>query len=146
MSDGMRGSEGVGVEASKEIKEDRGKKKASYNWAGDRLSGGKEKCGSMWKMSITLMNYLRLEIPRPSGGLSAALWSERGWGGWMEGAMSALYPILHPCHRSPNPQRCAADGGLIGGPFRKRAIFGTARCLHMSREAIYIVCVWECTE
>lgn len=40
---------------------------------------------------------------------------KRGWGGWMEGAMSALYPILHPCHTSPNPQCCAADGGLIGG-------------------------------
>lgn len=37
------------------------------------LCGRKERCGSMCEMSVTLMNYLRLEIPQPSRGLSAAL-------------------------------------------------------------------------
>lgn len=37
------------------------------------LCGRKERCGSMCETSVTLMNYLRLEIPQPSRGLSAAL-------------------------------------------------------------------------
>lgn len=120
----MRGLEWVegwmGTETEKYFKKNNegGKKKVRWSRARDRLSGRKERCGSMWGMSITLMNYLRLEIPRPSRGLLAALWSGRGWGGWMGGAMSAPYPLLHPCHRSSNPQCCAADGGLMGGEWK----------------------------
>lgn len=33
-------------------------------------------------MSVTLMNYLRLEIPRPSGGLSSVPHFDKGVG-WM---------------------------------------------------------------
>lgn len=92
-----------------EIKKRGEKKKARASRAGDRLSRRKGRCGSMWGMSVTLMNYLRHEIPRPSRGLFRCTLIGKGVG-WMSGAVRTPYPILHPCHRSSNPQCCAANG------------------------------------
>lgn len=51
--------------------------------------------------------------------------------------MSAPYPILHPCHRSPNRQCCAADGGLICGE-RKSLL---ERVQYVALQDVYIHCV-----
>lgn len=50
------------------------RKRKGKERAGDSVSRRKERCGSIWEMSVTLMNYLRLGIPRPPRDPSIALW------------------------------------------------------------------------
>lgn len=73
---------------------------------------GKERCRSMWGMSVIPMNYLKLEIPRPPRGLSGALWWWRGWGRWMEG-----WCCVRTNHStaSSNPQHCAGNKDVMDG-------------------------------
>lgn len=71
------------------------------------------------------MNYLKLEIPWPSRGLSVALWWWRGWGRWMEG----WFCVRTRHGNAPsNLQNCALNEELMDGwmdgerPFRNRNI------------------------
>lgn len=108
------------------------KKKARVSRAGDRLSGREERCGSMWGMSVTLMNYLRLEIPQPSRGLSAALWYGGGVG-WIRGGhhipdcTPAIYHQIHSVVQQMGDWWVAT----VQDPFRKQYV------------TLQGVCMWE---
>lgn len=62
----------------------------------------------------------------------------------MGGAIRTPYPILHPCHRSSNPQCWAVDGRLMGGEWKTLLERG---CGYVEARRQYISCckcVWVC--